>query len=832
MNLSWEFRHAIRTLRKSPRFTIAATLTLALGIGANAAMFSVIRAVFLRPLPFPNENRLVSLWQSNAENGIDCAPVSPADFVDWEAQNEIFEHLGAWPESSYGVVAFNIVGNHQAEQVRGVYVSSGFFRALGVPPVLGRTFLPEEDRQRDHRSALVSHSFWQQRFGGDPSILGRTIDVDTFRGGVYTIVGVMPPGFDFPQGTSQGPQIFLPIAFWGGGPLPHTDAADRCCAWFSVVARLKPGVTLERARSEMTTIARRISGRHAQSARITGVGVTPLRREMIGNYRTGLLLLFGAVGLVLLIACVNVANLMLSRVLTRHGEMLIRSALGATTGHLARQVLAECLVLSGIGAVAGVFLAVWAQGLLARTMASQVPLAGGARIDWSVLAFSALMAAATACLCGLFPVTQLTAGRLRFLPRGTPKSYTPRAGLLRQVLVAAEVALAVALVAGAGLLIRSLAQLQLVDPGFRADQVLAVSFDLTTNVFRGPGKQQPFFHELMTRVAGLPGVEKVGAISDPPLTYRRMPDQAITLDGRPWRTAVDSPRVIARAVSPDYFAAMGIPLRKGRPFTESDSGDGRLVALINETAARLYWPGEDPVGKRMALGSRERFAYFKVPPQPGQPEWREIVGVVGDVRGSGLDSPPQPEVFYSYRQFPWYTPSLIVRSRSDPLQLAAVIRRQVSALSRSAVVTGTKTMEQVVGDSIAQPRFRAWLIGLFSLLALLLGMVGIFGVLSYTVEQRRREIGIRMALGATAPRVSWLVMSQALRATAIGLVAGVTGAFAVARVTSSLLYGITAADPATLAGTVVVFGAAALAASYSPARRAACVDPAAALRSE
>ncbi len=829
MNLSWEFRHSIRTLRKSPCFAIAATLTLALGIGANTAMFSVIRAVFLRPLPFPHEERLVILWQSNIENGIARAPVSPADFVDWEAQNEIFEHLGVWPESNYGVVAFNIVGNDQAERVRGVYASSGFFRALGVPPLLGRTFLQEEDRQRDHRSAVVSHSFWQQRFGGDKSILGRTIDVDTFRGGVYTIVGVVPAGFDFPQGT----QIFLPMAFWGGGPLPNTDAADRCCAWFSVVARLKPGVTLERARSEMSAIARRISDRHhPESARVTGVGVTPLRQEMVGNYRTGLLVLFGAVALVLLIACVNVANLMLSRVLTRHSEMLIRSALGATTGHLARQILAECLVLSGIGAVAGVFLAVWAQGLLVRAMASQVPLAGGARMDWIVFAFSAVMAAATGCLCGLIPVTQLTAGRLRFLPRGTPRSYTPRAGLLRHVLVAAEVALAVTLVAGAGLLIRSLAQLQLVDPGFRAGQVLAVSFDLTANAFRGPGNQQPFFHELMTRVAGLPGIEKVGAISEPPLTHRRMPEQAITLDGRPWRTAVESPRVIACAVSPEYFAAMGIPLRKGRPFTEIDSGDGRLVALINETAARLYWPGEDPVGMRMALGSRERFGYFKAPPQPGQPEWREIVGVVGDVRGSGLDVVPQPEVFYNYRQYPWYTPNLVVRSRGDPIQLAAAIRREVSVLNRSAVVTGIRTMEQVVADSIAQPRFRASLIGLFSLLALLLGMVGIFGVLSYTVAQRTREIGIRMALGATAPRVSWLVMSQAMRATAIGLVVGVTGAFAVARWASSLLYGITPADPVTLTGTVVVFGAAALAASYLPARRAARVDPAAALRSE
>ncbi len=822
MSLWQDFRYAVRTLRKSPGFTLVAALTLALGIGANTAMFSVIRAVFLRPLPIPNEERLVTLWQSNPEKGIARGLVSPANFVDWEAQNGVFEPLGAWPGLSDSVVAFNVVGKDGAERVRGMYCSSGFFRTLGVQPLLGRTLFPEEDRRRDYRSAVVSHSYWQERFGGDPAILGKTLDVDTFRGGVYTIVGVMPASFDFPTGT----QIFLPMAFWGGGPLPGPDAAERCCSWFNVVGRLKPGVTLERAQSEMTTIARRISDRHPEAGRVTEVQVVPLRQDMVSSYRTGLLALFGAVASVLLIACVNVANLVLSRVLARRGEMVIRSALGATTGRLARQILVESLVLSGIGASAGILLALWAQGLLAKAMAGDIPLAAGARIDWGVLAFAIGTTVVTGCLCGLAPVMQLAAGSLRSHTKAS------RGGSLRQALVAGEVALAVVLVAGAGLLIRSLAQLQRVDPGFRAARVLAMSFDFTTSAFRGPGNQQPYFRELLTQVAGLPGVRMAGAISEPPLSRRRMPDQAITLEGQPPRAAVESPRVISRAVTPDYFPAMGIPLRKGRRFTEGDAGDGKLVAIVNETAARLYWPGEDPVGKRFAMGSRERFNYFRAPPRPGEAEWREIVGVVADVRSSGLDLPSQPEVFYDYRQFPWYGPTLVVRTDGDPLQLAAAIRRAASALNRRAVVTEVKTMEQIAADSIAQPRFRAKLIGLFSALALLLGMLGIYGVTSYTVAQRTREIGIRIALGATVADVSWLIMGQALRATGIGLVLGITGALAAARWISSLLYGVSPADPVTLAGTCVVFGGAALAASYLPARRAAGVDPASALRSE
>lgn len=830
MSIGHDFRYAVRSLQKSGAFTMLAAVTLALGIGANTAIFSVIRAAFLTPLPFPEEERLAMLWPSNPEQGVARELVSPANFVDWDAHNTVFEQLGAWPTSNDTVVSFNLRFQDTSERVRGMYVSSGFFRTLGVQAVLGRTFSRDEDRQRDHRAAILSHSYWRQRFGGDPAILGKTIEVDTFRGGVYTIVGVMSAEFDFPRGT----EVFLPIAFWGGGPLPGVDTGGRCCAWFSVVGRLKPGVTLQRATSEMTDLARRISERHPGAGSVKEVQVVPLRTELVGNHRRGLLVLFGAAGCVLLIACANVANLAVSRAVARGVEMTIRSALGASTALLVRQVLVESLLLSGLGAAGGVVLALWARGLLVKGLESNVPMVAGARLDWGVLAFTVAITLAAACICGLALGVQLASGSLRSFLQGNMRSHTaaPRGSLLRRALMAGEVALAVTLVAVAGLLIRSLMQLERVDPGFRAENVLAVSFDFTAGPFRGPGNQQPYFHELMTRIAGLPGVRMVGAVSEAPLSRRRMPDQPVTLQGRPLRPASESPQVITRSVTPAYFPVMGIPLKKGRLFTEADSSDGKLVAIVNETAARRYWPAEDPVGKHLAMGSAERFGYFRVPPAPGQPEWREIVGIVGDVRSSALELPPQPEVFYSYRQYSWYNPTLLVRTSGDPLTLAAAIRSQAMTLNSRAVVTDVKSMQQIAADSVAQPRFRAGLIGLFAGLALLLGMLGIYSVMSYSATQRKQEIGIRMALGATAWDAAWLVLGQAMRMTGIGLGLGIVAALICSRWMSSLLYGVSSADPVTLAGTCAVFGGGALVASYVPARRAAAVDPSVALRSE
>ena len=616
MSVGLDLRYAIRALRNRPTYTILAGLTLALGIGANSAMFSVMRAAFLTSLPFPDDEKLVMVWQSNPERGVARELVSPANLVDWDAQNTVFEGLGAWPSSSDIVTDFNVTRGDTSERVRGTYVTSGFFRALGVQPLLGRTFVPEEDRRRDHRAAIVSYSYWKLRLGGDAGVLGRTIEVDTFRGGVYTIVGVMPSNFDFPSGA----EIFLPMAFWGGGPLPPGDAAGRCCSWFSVIGRLKPGVSLERAGLEMTALARRISDRHPGSGG-TAVQVAPLRTELLGPHRTGLFVLFGAVICVLLIACANVATLSMSRAVARSAEMKVRSALGGGTARLVRLVVMENLLLGVLGAAGGVLLAVWALELLVRGFAGGIPLVAGARMDWGVLCFTVAVSLASAGLCAIAPAAQLRSGRLGSSLQGAIRSYTagPRGSFLQQALMAGEVALAVALVVVAGLLMRTVLRLQAVDPGFRAEQVLAVSFDLTSSPFRGPGRQQPWFHELITAIERAPGVERVGAISEAPLTRRRTPDQTVTVEGQPIRPAAESPQVMMRAVTPDYFSTVGIPLRKGRVFTDADTGDGKLVAIVNETAARRLWPGADPIGRRIAMGSGQRFGYFRIPPAPGQP---------------------------------------------------------------------------------------------------------------------------------------------------------------------------------------------------------------------
>ena len=828
MSVGLDLRYAIRALRNRPAYTILAGLTLALGIGANSAMFSVMRAAFLTSLPFPDDEKLVMVWQSSPERGVARELVSPAVFVDWDTQNTVFEGLGAWP-SATDVTEFNVTRGDASERVRGTYVTSGFFRTLGVQPLLGRTFMQEEDRSRDHRAAIVSYSYWKLRLGGDAGVLGKTIDVDTFRGGVYTIVGVMPSNFDFPGGS----EIFLPMAFWGGGPLPPVDAAGRCCPWFSVIGRLKPAVSLERAGLEMTALTRRISERHPGSGG-TEVRVAPLRSEMLGPHRSGLFVLFGAVVCVLLIACANMATLAMSRAVARGAEMNVRSALGGGTARLVRLVVIENLLLGVLGAAGGVLLAVWALELLVRGFAGGIPLVAGARMDWGVLGFAIAISLASAGLCAISPALQLRSGRMGSSLQGAIRSYTaaPRGSFLQQVLMAGEVALAVALVVIAGLLVRTVLRLQAVDPGFRAEQVLAVSFDLTSSPFRGPGRQQPWFHELITAIERAPGVQKAGAISEAPLLRRRMPDQPVTIEGQPVRPVAESPQVMMRAVTPDYFSTVGIPLKSGRIFTEADTGDGKLVAIVNETAARRLWPGADPIGRRIAMGSGQRFGYFRIPPAPGQPEWREVVGVVADVRSSALDLEPQPEVFYSYQQFSWYSPTLLVRTAGDPLALGAEIRRRAAALNPRAVVTDVRTLEQIASASIRQPRFRALLTGLFGALAILLGMLGIYGVISYAAAQRTREIGIRMALGATPFNAAWLVAGQAMRTTAIGLAIGIAAALIAARSLSGLLFGVGSADPVTILAACGLFGGAAAAASYYPARRAASVDPSIAVRSE
>jgi putative ABC transport system permease protein len=817
-----DFRYAWRSLSRTPGFSALVILTLALGLGATTTMFSVVWAVFFRPLPLPEQDRIVTLWQSDARTRGAWQHVTPANFVDWQAQSISFEALGAVPNWSAETSPFNVAGPDGTERVQGVYATSGFFEVLGVPPLVGRLFDGDDDRKPGRRRVVISHAYWQSRFAGDPSAVGRTLEVDTWRGGSFTIVGVMPPAFDFPRGAS----IWLSLADWGGGPLPQPGSPARCCPWFTTFGRLKPGVTIDRARAELTGIAQRVSSTHPGGGAVAEVRVVPLRETLVGNHALTLFGLFGAVGCILLIGSANVANLLLSRGVSRRREVMTRLALGATRWRLARQLLTESLMLGAAGAGLGLLLSLWAQEVVATVLAGRITLIEETRLDMTVLAFSACLAAIVSAACGLIPLVDWRAAD--WSARGQTETRASRR--TRDGLAVAELAVAVIVVATAGLLVRTVANLRSVDVGFDTERTLVVSTDLTSSTLRERGAAAGFVEELIPRIAAVPGVRAAAATTVVPLEAGAA-RQAITRYGDPVAPSAASPQVIQTAVTTGYFKAMGIAVSRGRVFTDEDRADGHLVAVVNETAARRYWPGEDPVGRRFAVGSSERFGSFRRPP-PGGIEWREIVGVVGDVRSGGFASSVQPEVFYSYKQFPVYEPSLIVRTAGDPAALAEQIRSLVAAINARAVVTRVRTLDDVADQTIADPRFRATLATAFSTLALLLGMLGIYGVMSYTVAQRTREIGIRMALGARRSQVARMIMGKALRLAAIGVGLGLIGAYAAARWISSLFFGVSPADAATLSGACVLLIAAAAAASLHPMRRAVRVEPAVALRND
>jgi predicted permease len=817
-----DLRLAWRDLSRNLGLSTLIVLTLALGIGATTTMFAAIWAVVLRPLPLPAQDRLVTVWQSDPRSSGGRLRITPADFVDWSAQTSSFDALGVLPNWTGEPWMFNVAGSSGMERVGGIYASSGFFSVMGVAPMLGRALAADEDTTKGKRAVVISRGYWLTRFGGDPSAVGRTLEIDTFRGGAFTVVGVMPPGFEFPRGAS----LWLSLGDWGGGPMPARDAANRCCAWYTVLGRLKPGVTLTEARTELQTIAERVSARHPDGASNPDVRVASLRELLVGSEKRDLYALFGATACVLIICCANVANLLLSRGVRRRSEILTRLALGATRWRLARELLAGSLIVAGLGAAAGLLLALWGQAFLRSALATRVPLIDGTRLDPVVLLFCVGSSVVVSIICGLFPLFDWRT--LHWNARGQSEGRSSRR--VRQALVIGEVAIAVTVVVSAGLLLRTVANLRAVDVGFETARTLVVATDLTTSSLRSSGSSAGFVHEVIARTAAMPGVRGTAASTGVPFEGGPA-GQAITRYGDPVRPAASSPQVVQTAVTPDYFKVMGIPLRQGRVFTEEDRRDGPLVAIVNTTAAERYWPGENPIGKRFAVGSRERFGSFRAV-APGEVEWREIVGVVGDIRSRGFAADVQPEVYYSYRQFPLYDPSLIVRTVEEPAALVPAIRHAMQTLNAAAVITSVRTLEDVADESIADPQLRAMLATIFSTFALGLGMLGIYGVMSYTVSQRSREIGIRVALGAQRRQVASLVMANAVKLAAAGAVLGVAGAHVVARWISSSFFGVSTADPVTMGAACLLLLAAAVMASAWPTRRALGVDPAEALRSD
>ncbi|MCI0488713.1 MAG: ABC transporter permease [Blastocatellia bacterium] len=804
-----DLRYGVRLLLKKPVFTIVIILTLALGIGANTAIFSVINTVLLEPLPYPDPDRLVMVWEKILPSG-ENNTVAPPNFVDWREQNRSFADM-----ASYVTLPVDLTGAGEPEKIEGLAVTDNFFQVLGAQPFLGSTFQPGEVKPGSLNIVIMSYGLWQRRFGGDPNILGQPI---TINGYPVPVGAVMPPAFQFP--TSE-------IDLWVPTVMARKTSASRVAAhYLQVIARLNPGVTHSRAQADMDAISARLQEQYPDTNRYIGSRVTALHEQLSGNARPALLLLFAAAGFVLLIACANVANLLLARAAARQKEMAVRVALGAGRLRLIRQLLTESLLLAFSGGAAGLLLALWGIPFLVSFIPNNLILIGTVEIDFTVLGFTLAISLLTGVFFGLMPALQ--AGRVNIneaLKEGGRDNSIGGRDRLRSLLVVAEVALALVLLVGAGLLIKSFIRLNRVDPGFEPGNLLTMEVAPPYSKYPDTTRRAAFYDELLQRVEALPGVEAAGVITTLPLKPQRGTTTAITgglatmtfITEQPLKPIIYT--AVPRNISPGYFRAMGIPVLKGRPFNAQDREDSPGVVIISESMARRSWPGEEAVGKRMKMG---------IAANP----WLTVVGVVKDVRLS-LNEAPHPHVYVHYGQTAVFGPrDLVVRTRSDAASLTPAVRREVWAIDKDLPVSGISTMSQILPASLARERFNMLLLAVFALLALALAAVGIYGVMSYTVTQHTREIGIRMALGAQTRDVLKLIVGQGMVLTFVGLLIGLGAAFALTRLMSGLLYGVSATDPLTFTLIALLLAGVALMACYVPARRATRVDPMAALRYE
>lgn len=802
-----DVHYAFRTLRKSIGFTSVAVITLALGIGANTAIFSVVNAVLIRHLPYLDPQQLVLIW-NNEKKGTARDQLSYTDIDDYRTQSHSFDNVVA-----FGDWSATFTGNGAPARIPGMQVSDGYFSLMGAQPILGRGFLPEEQIDGKDYVIVLTYGLWQSRFGSDPQIIGKHVSLS---GKQYTIVGVMGKGFAMlPTTLVDGPaQFYRPAA-------EKHDDGERLSRHLRAIARLKPGVTVQQAQSDLEVINHHLAKQFADAYATTGVRVITLQDDIGTGLRSALLVLLGAIGFLLLIACANVSNLLLARTISRQREIAIRSALGAGRARLIQQMLIESLLLAISGGALGILLAVWGKNLIVALGAKSIPQLVGVSVDATVLAFTAAVSVLTGILFGLVPALRVSAVTLNDALKAGARSVGSPHETFRQALAVSEIALSLVLLAGAGLLLRSFGKLLAVDPGFRFDHLLTMDIGLPSAKYpQGSEKPIAFYRELLRRVESLPGVKSAGAVSTLPLGAN-FDTAGVQPEGLSFAPG-EMPYPERYIVTSDYLSAVQIRLIRGRLFTEADNENAPLVAMISETAAQRWWPNQNPIGRRIQVPG------FDYNPQP----WRTIVGVVEDVKQASLDAPHTLQIYLPHPQYANGYLTLVVRTQSEPLTLAGEIRQQILKVDPDLAASNVASMDQIISESVGSERFSAVLLGTLAGLGLILASVGVYGVLSYGVSQRTREIGIRMALGAVRRDVLALIVGQGVRLLLVGVGLGMTAALMVTRFMSGLLFGVSARDPFTFAGVALFLAMIAILACYVPARRAAKVDPMVALRYE
>ncbi|MFY9553404.1 MAG: ABC transporter permease [Blastocatellia bacterium] len=798
-----DLRYGIRMLLRNPGFTVVAVLALTLGIGADSAIFSVVNAVLLRPLPYPDSDRLVVLRERSPQ--LEGMSVAYPNFIDWRDQNNAFESIGVSRRQSY-----NLTGSGEPERLLGASVSADMFAVVRVDAARGRVFTSEEDKAGATPVVVLSHGLWQRRFGGDLNILDQTMTLD---GRSYTVIGIMPPGFQFP---SRGTELWTPVGQMSKDPGWESRGNH---PGLTGIARLKPGVTVAQAREDMEIVAANLEKQYPDSNAGSRVTIIPALENAVRTIRLALLVLLGAVGFVLLIACANVANLLLARATTRQKEIAIRTALGASRTRIIRQLLTESMLLSVVGGALGLLVARWGVKLIIAISPNSIPRSREIDLDGRVVLFTLGVSVLTGIIFGLVPALQSSKPDLNETLKDAGRGSTGSRHLFRSGLVVTEVALTLVLLIGAGLMIRSFYRLQQVNPGFNYEHLLTFNISLPQKKYPQDQQKLTFYDQLAEKLGALPGVQTVGLASGLPLGNNGW-QTSFRIDGQPEPEPGHTPLTEAAVANPEYFEAMGITVLAGRNFTDQDRSDAPRVAIIDEEFARRHWPGEDAVGKRIRTGG-------------DQGPLITVVGIARRVKMDGLsEDSNRVQSYYPHRQLPWGGMTVVVKTANDPMGIISAVRQQVLAIDPDQPVFNINTMEQIRGDSIAPDRLTLMLLASFGFVALILAAVGIYGVMAYSVTQRTHEIGIRMALGARETDVLGMVIRQGMKLAVVGLAVGLVGAWLATRAMASLLFGVSATDPLTFAVISVVLAGVALGACFVPARRATKVDPMVALRYE